>query len=493
MARLHRKAGAALCAALGLAIVPLISVDAQADATYAAVADATGARVIFTNESIPLNVAPQLQGPSASAVQNSLQQSDAYAAFPYPGEEVAGIPGVVGGASGVPLPAYPFVIATSYGDGAKQLSYPGIELRSESTETLTQATATGGSTGAGGTSSARVARDSDGGVAAKAATDLDALRIGESLVISGLHGVASASRDSAGELTRLSSLSFTRLSAQGVVIGLTDGKFSLQSGAEAPTQNDVPAAQIAQALTDAGYPTTYQAPQETPDGIIGAGLQIQTTFPAPPAIPGGISGETPVTYTIGLLRAEVAYTVLPNAPAATAPGVDAATAVPGRPRAAHHRPRRAARHRACPGTRRAGRRHRPGLAAGHPGRGRLGRGLDLPDGRRRRPGRGRRLCRSVQGSSLMSLIAWARVQWDRALGALAVLIGAILLLVGWVKISDTGFVSEQLPYLASAGLGGVFLLGLGGMLWLSADLRDQWRELRGIRARLDATASPASE
>ena len=93
----------------------------------------------------------------------------------------------------------------------------------------------------------------------------------------------------------------------------------------------------------------------------------------------------------------------------------------------------------------------------------------------------------------MPFVEWVRTQWDRALGALAVIVGAILLLVGWLKISDTGFVSEQLPYLASAGLGGVFLLGLGGMLWLSADLRDQWRELRGIRARLDAPvpATPA--
>ena len=92
-----------------------------------------------------------------------------------------------------------------------------------------------------------------------------------------------------------------------------------------------------------------------------------------------------------------------------------------------------------------------------------------------------------------ALLNWARTQWDRALGALAVLVGAVVLFVGWLKISDTGFVAEQLPYLASAGLGGVFLLGLGGMLWLSADLRDQWRELRGIRARLDspAAAGPA--
>lgn len=328
MARLHRKAGAAVCAALGLAIVPLISADAQADATYAAVAEATGTRVIFTNESIPLNVAPQLQGPTASAVQNSLQQSDAYAAFPYPGEEVAGIPGVVGGAASVPLPAYPFVIATSFGDGAKQLSYPGIELRAESTETLTQSTATGGSTGAGGTSSARVARDGDA-VVAKAVTDLDALRIGDSLVMSGLHAVATASRDSAGTLTRGSELSFTRLSAPGLVIGLTNGKFTLQNGTGAPMQNDVPVSAIAAALTGAGYPTTFQVPQETPDGIIGAGLQIQTTLPAPPAgSPGGFSGETPVTYTIGLLRAEVAYTVLPTTPAATDSGVDAAAGVP---------------------------------------------------------------------------------------------------------------------------------------------------------------------
>jgi hypothetical protein len=36
----------------------------------------------------------------------------------------------------------------------------------------------------------------------------------------------------------------------------------------------------------------------------------------------------------------------------------------------------------------------------------------------------------------------------------------------------------------------VFLLGLGGMLWLSADLRDEWRELRAIRKRLEETTGP---
>ncbi|HUR74069.1 MAG TPA: hypothetical protein VMZ00_07320 [Sporichthya sp.] len=322
-----------------MAMVPLISAGAKADATYSAVAQATGARVIFTNESIPLDVAPQLQGPTASALQNSLQQSDALAAFPYPGDAIAGIPGVVGGAASVPLPAYPFVIATSYGDGAKQLSYPGIELRSESTGSLTQATATGGSTGAGGTSSARVARDGDA-VQAKAVTDLDALRIGDALVLSGVHAVATASRDATGRLTRSSTFSFTSLSGPGFSIGFKDGKFSSQNGTAAPTEADTQLGLVAAALSMNGYPTIYQSAEETPDGIVGEGLQIQTTLPAPPdGAPGGFSGETPVTYSIGLLRAEISYTVQPNAPAAAVPGTattDAAAipaAVPALPTA----------------------------------------------------------------------------------------------------------------------------------------------------------------
>jgi hypothetical protein len=86
----------------------------------------------------------------------------------------------------------------------------------------------------------------------------------------------------------------------------------------------------------------------------------------------------------------------------------------------------------------------------------------------------------------MNVLSWARLQWDRVIGAAAAVAGAVLLIIGWVHVSGTGFVAEQLPYLASEGLGGVFLLGLGTGLWLSADMRDQWRELRAIRQGIDA-------
>jgi hypothetical protein len=46
--------------------------------------------------------------------------------------------------------------------------------------------------------------------------------------------------------------------------------------------------------------------------------------------------------------------------------------------------------------------------------------------------------------------------------------------------------AEQLPYIVSGGLVGVVLVGLGGMLWLSADIRDEWGELHEIARLLGA-------
>lgn len=302
----------------------LHSANAYADVTYFAVAEATGTRVITSNESIPLGIAPQVQGPTASARQNSLQQSDASAAFPYPGEDVAGLPGILAGA-GVPAPPYPFVVSSALGDPVRQASFPGVELRAESAETLTRATATGGSKDAGATSSAGIVRDGHG-IVATAATDADTLLLGHSLVLSGLHAAATASRDSAGRLTRSSALGFGSLSGPGFVIGLIDGKFSVRNGAGAPSESDSPLGLVAAALSMNGFPTTFQDAQETPDGIVGDGLQITVTLPAPPpGSAGSISGETPVTYSLGLLSAEVAYQAVPP-PAAGARGSGVVTA-----------------------------------------------------------------------------------------------------------------------------------------------------------------------
>jgi hypothetical protein len=77
-----------------------------------------------------------------------------------------------------------------------------------------------------------------------------------------------------------------------------------------------------------------------------------------------------------------------------------------------------------------------------------------------------------------------RNQWDRVGAWLCVIAGAVALLVGYVGVSDTLETGKQLPYVVSGGLFGLFLLGLGALLWVSADLRDEWRKLDAIDRHL---------
>jgi hypothetical protein len=75
---------------------------------------------------------------------------------------------------------------------------------------------------------------------------------------------------------------------------------------------------------------------------------------------------------------------------------------------------------------------------------------------------------------------WLRVEWDRAAAVGCMVLGAVFLILGWLGISRTPYPAEQLPYILSSGIGGVFLLGLGATFWLSADLRDEWSKLDSI-------------
>jgi hypothetical protein len=60
------------------------------------------------------------------------------------------------------------------------------------------------------------------------------------------------------------------------------------------------------------------------------------------------------------------------------------------------------------------------------------------------------------------------------------LAGAIVILIGWKETAGTPFPAEQLPYIISAGIGGALLVGFGGALLISAELRDEWHKLDRI-------------
>jgi hypothetical protein len=84
----------------------------------------------------------------------------------------------------------------------------------------------------------------------------------------------------------------------------------------------------------------------------------------------------------------------------------------------------------------------------------------------------------------MDLNNLVKSQWDRVAAIGLTAVGAIFLLIGWIGVSGTAFLAEQAPYILSGGIGGVFFLGVGATLWISADLRDEWRKLDRIETAL---------
>lgn len=84
----------------------------------------------------------------------------------------------------------------------------------------------------------------------------------------------------------------------------------------------------------------------------------------------------------------------------------------------------------------------------------------------------------------MDIAKWLRLQWDRAGAWVCAIAGAVALIVGWIGVSGSGYPAEQNSYIISGGIGGMFLLGLGGSLWVSADLRDEWRKLDRLEEAL---------
>lgn len=86
----------------------------------------------------------------------------------------------------------------------------------------------------------------------------------------------------------------------------------------------------------------------------------------------------------------------------------------------------------------------------------------------------------------MDFLTWLRAQIDRVGALVLVVIGAVALLLGWLGASRTPYPPEQMPYLISGAALGLFLVGIGATLWLSADLQDEWRKLDRLETRLEA-------
>ena len=84
----------------------------------------------------------------------------------------------------------------------------------------------------------------------------------------------------------------------------------------------------------------------------------------------------------------------------------------------------------------------------------------------------------------MNLLGKVRLHWDRVSGWGLVAVGAVVLAVGWWKVSKTPYPAEQMPYIVSGGIVGALLVVFGAAMLISADLRDEWHKLDRVEALL---------
>lgn len=376
-------AGSALVALIGGVAVFATPGLASATSPYDGTASAYGFDSTISNSSIPLGLVIQGAGPVAQAHLDSLQNSDAFSSFPYPGDVAAGLPGVAGVLfGGLPLPAYPVIVTTQAGDPPKTADGPGIALSAHSQNQSSEAKAVVGSDAVGATSLARVTYDAADGLLSHAETAVKGLDLFNFLRISGVQSIAEARRDAGGALATLSSTSINRISIPGLAvtlppttpgciplpnpipgtpqapptcfpaiplplggktleepnIGFQDGTFNVTTGPPGQSQTfPVPAGVIQDAFREHGVEVAYQAEQRTKDGVIAP--VVSFTYEAP-ALPQNDYYQGPTTFTVSFGRASASASLTPivddyvaalpdslgTTPAGVTTGVDAAVA-----------------------------------------------------------------------------------------------------------------------------------------------------------------------
>lgn len=71
------------------------------------------------------------------------------------------------------------------------------------------------------------------------------------------------------------------------------------------------------------------------------------------------------------------------------------------------------------------------------------------------------------------------------LAVVAVVAGALALLLGWYGVSGTYDPGEQMSYVVSGGLGGLFLAGVGAALVSSSNMRQATRKIDDLQRGMD--------
>lgn len=346
MRRLLVRAGAATLAG-GLLCAGTILVGAgssQAETTFDASAAAYGVWVTASNPGFPLGLVPEGSGPTAQARLSALPRSSSLASFPYPGDGLVGLPGLMGALvpGSPPLPDYPLYVNSELGDDPQAVTAPGVELSAESSDRLAASRAQSVSAASGYVATSRVEKLSDGSVTAVAEARQSALALAGLASFDGIRSIAKVTAGVDATLQRTSSLEIDSLRLPGVKFpapdgstlggpefAFRDGQFHLLPPAGAGQATPVPTEAFFGALKAAGIEGSYQAARTTDTGITAPVLSFTALLPAPPENPA-FGGATKITLDIGYAIAQIAAQVIPDvAPAAPAPAGPGVTGAAG--------------------------------------------------------------------------------------------------------------------------------------------------------------------
>jgi hypothetical protein len=90
----------------------------------------------------------------------------------------------------------------------------------------------------------------------------------------------------------------------------------------------------------------------------------------------------------------------------------------------------------------------------------------------------------------MDFVNWLKAQRDRVVAWVLIAAGGACILAGWLGVTNTTQVYQQLTYIVSGAIVGLFFLAVGIALLLSADMHDEWRKLDRIEAALRGRPLP---
>jgi hypothetical protein len=279
--------------------------------------------------------------PAAQAVVDSID-STAYAGYPYPGSDTLGAYGLVAttghGQTGQSVPDYPLAAISSSDQPHDHKQAGPVSLDAQSTDSTSAADAKGLLVGDPvDIGSLRAKADVDhaasGVVTAVSSNEAEAVEIAGLLRLGAVSSSASVTASPDGTRKRTADLHVGDVSILGQAVGLTDKGLTV-AGTTTPIPTDSP---LTQALRQARIDVQYVSAQQTPDGVISAGLRV-TTVQSVPGLPEPVTvqylfGRSAAFATAGAgdAAAGSATTTAGGSGAAAGSAPQAPAAIPGLP------------------------------------------------------------------------------------------------------------------------------------------------------------------